>query len=125
MSSTIRDRAMLDTGRDHEQLAGSKRHRFGAFHLDRELAVPAEEQFILIMVMPRELAFQPGDADNGIVDESQIDGLPWSSQGSYRLDNRNRSLFHVSEISDHASGRAQLLPPANRALISLQVGHTG
>src|SRR5215468_1422106 len=56
-----RHRAVLDALRHHEQLARAERDRVVSLQLDPEAPVPAQEEFVLVVVMPGELAIEPGD----------------------------------------------------------------
>lgn len=76
MGDLFSHRPVLYPGGDNEQLAGAELHRVGTLHLYTELTVPAKEQFILLMGMPRELALEPSDSNNRIVNRNQISRLP-------------------------------------------------
>ena len=69
-------RPVLDTSRNHAYFPPAEEYRFGIPHLNPELPVPAQEQLVFFMMMPRELAFEPGDPHYSVVDSHQIGRLP-------------------------------------------------
>jgi len=76
MSDLLGDRPVLDAGGDDKQLTGAQQQRLGILHLDAEFTVPTQEQLVLVVVMPGELTFEPGDAQNGVVGHNEIGKLP-------------------------------------------------
>src|SRR4029453_18548299 len=70
-----RDRAMLDATRDGEEVARVHLDRGMAPELDPELALPAQEQLILIVVVPRKLALESSDADHRVVRHDEVPRL--------------------------------------------------
>lgn len=76
---------MLHAARHDEQLALRQRHHVAAVQLDAELALPADEQLILVVMMPRKRAFDSREADDGIVDLRKVARLP-------RLGDRGRDV---------------------------------
>src|SRR5436189_140461 len=60
-------RAVTDASRDHEQAPGGELHGLVGLQLDAERPRPAQEQLVLVMVVPGELAVQAGDPDDGPV----------------------------------------------------------
>ena len=72
----VGDRSMADAAGDHEQPAGRETHGLAAFQLDAERAGPAQEQLVLVVVVPGELAVQAGDPNDGVVRGGQVDRFP-------------------------------------------------
>jgi hypothetical protein len=60
------------TAWDHEEVAGRELHGRLAIELDPAGTVPAQEEFILVVSVPLELALQPGYPHHRIVGASQI-----------------------------------------------------
>ena len=67
---------MLHAARHDEQHALRHRHRVTVAHLDAELALPADEQLILIVMMPRERALDAREAHHRIIDVREVLLLP-------------------------------------------------
>src|SRR5262245_1760141 len=71
---------MLPPGGNHEQVTGRKRDGLLALQLDPERPVPAQEQLVLIVMVPGKLALEARDADDGVVGPGQILRLPRRGQ---------------------------------------------
>jgi hypothetical protein len=67
---------VLDPAWDDEELASAELHRFAALELDAERAVPAQEELVLVVVVPGELTLETSDADHGVVGDDEIARLP-------------------------------------------------
>jgi hypothetical protein len=63
---------VLAAPRDDEDVAPSQVDGIALPKLDPEGSVPAEEELVLIVLMPRELALDGRDADDRIVHANQI-----------------------------------------------------
>jgi hypothetical protein len=81
MSPPRRDGAVLDAGRHDKQVSGVKLHGVTIVEVDPELSVPAQEQLVFSVTVPGELALEPGDANDRVVDDGKVDGLPRPGQG--------------------------------------------
>jgi hypothetical protein len=80
---------VLDTSRHHEEVARPQRHGLATLHLHPERPIPAQEQLVLVVVMPRELAFEPSQSHDGIVRLDDIDRRPRSGQPGDKLGDRD------------------------------------
>src|SRR5207302_7413350 len=69
--TSVCDRAMERSARHHEQVASAQVNRALSLELDAERALPAQEQLVLVVGMPRELALAADHADNRVVDIGQ------------------------------------------------------
>jgi hypothetical protein len=67
---------VLRPGGHDEQVAGGERHGFLALQLDPKRAVPAQEQLVLVVMVPGELAVEACDTDDRVVRAREILGLP-------------------------------------------------
>ena len=80
MGNPLSNRSVLHMSWHDEQVTGAEQHGLSTLHLDTKLTVPAEKEFILFVVVPGKVPFQPRHADNGIVGINQIRGLPRPGQ---------------------------------------------
>jgi hypothetical protein len=55
MRHIVGDRSVLDAGENDEEFAGSEFDGDPSFKLDAERTIPAQEQLVLVVVMPGEL----------------------------------------------------------------------
>jgi hypothetical protein len=53
------DRSVLDASRHAEEIASAELDRLAPIEIDPELALPAQEQLVLVVMVPRELAVSP------------------------------------------------------------------
>jgi hypothetical protein len=67
---------MTHARRHDEKVPRIQRYSIGALHLDAEAAVPAQEQFVLLVRVPREFAVKARYADHSIVYCDQVSGFP-------------------------------------------------
>lgn len=67
---------MLDSGWDDEQIAGSEDDRVPGLKINSKAAVPAQEQLVLVVNVPRELTVEPGDPYHRVVGCHQVARLP-------------------------------------------------
>jgi hypothetical protein len=98
-------RAVPTAAWDEVQLPRTQRDRIASLLLDPKAAVPAEEEFVLLVLVPRELAVQPGDTDHRVVDRDQVTRLPrpWKSRAACAIE-IGRSVITLS--SRRTSSRA-------------------
>lgn len=57
--------------------ADPQRHGLATLHLDPERPAPAQEQLVLVVVVPRELALESRKPYQGIVRLHDVARLPW------------------------------------------------
>ena len=110
MGRCVGDRTVPKARGHDEQIPWLELHRLIALELDPELSVPAEEEFVLVMAMPRELSLEPGYADDGVVDPGQVFGLPGSRQRGCRCRDADFDfgLGHASIVAlDRRIGQPQ------------------
>ena len=67
---------MPDATRDHEDLTPSQIDGRLSLKLDPERPLPTQEKLIFLVRVPRKLALELRDADDGVVGASEIGGLP-------------------------------------------------
>ena len=67
---------MFDVARDDEYVAPLKRYHRSIAHLEAKAALPAQEQLVLRVLMPRERAFEPHEAQCRVIDGCEVLGLP-------------------------------------------------
>jgi hypothetical protein len=91
--------AVLDTGPDDKDVAGPERDRVRASHLDAEGAVPTQEELVLFVVMPGELAVESGNSNHGIVDPDGIGRLPRSRQAGDEVGEGHGAIVHVASVA--------------------------
>lgn len=83
--------AMPSATRDDEGLAGAERDRLSPLHLDTEMSVPAEEELVLLVLVPGELAVEPGYAEDRLIHNRQLTLLPRTWEGGDDLGDRCRA----------------------------------
>jgi hypothetical protein len=72
----LRHRTVLHATGDHEQTPGAEVDVVMSAELDPEPAVPTEEQLVLVVVMPWELALEADHPHHGVVHGGQVAPLP-------------------------------------------------
>src|SRR6266545_7976655 len=70
-----RGRAVLDPARDREEITRVHLDRRKALELDPEFTLPAQEQLVLIVVVPRKFALDGGDAHHRVVRHNEVPRL--------------------------------------------------
>ena len=96
------ERSMLDPSRHDEQVPSVEVDRSGTFELDPERTVPAQEQLVLFVMMPRELALQAHNPHDGIVHGDEVLPLPRSRQRRCDGSDRYRlARLHVTLPRGH------------------------
>ena len=76
MRATSRDRSVKRATRHDEEVEWAERDRVAPFHLDAERPVEAEEQLVLVVAMPGELALEARDANDRVVDLRDVARTP-------------------------------------------------
>ncbi len=97
---------VLLAGGDDEQVAGAKTHRNLTLEVDAELAVPAEEQLVLVVMVPLEGALEPRDPHDCVVRDRQVPRRPRPGECCDRVRDRSRHLHppEGSELGSDAMG---------------------
>ena len=70
------DRSVPDPTRDDEELTLPKIDGLVSLELDAEPSLPAEEQLVLVVGVPRERSLELHDAYDGVVGASKVRGFP-------------------------------------------------
>jgi hypothetical protein len=63
---------VLDPTRHDEEIPGLERDRIATLQFNTEHSLPAQEQLVFVVVVPRELAVETSDTDHGIVDRHKV-----------------------------------------------------
>jgi hypothetical protein len=63
---------VTDAARHDEEVTGLQLDGGCVVHFDAEAAVPAEEELVLLVLVPRKLAVEAGDADDGVVRDGKV-----------------------------------------------------
>jgi hypothetical protein len=67
---------VLDSARHDEQLAGFEHSELALVQIVAELALPAQKQLVFVVVVPRELSFEPSEPYYRLVEQGQVLRLP-------------------------------------------------
>jgi hypothetical protein len=81
----IRNGTVLDTLRHDEELSRAELDGRALRELDAEGALPAEEQLVLDVLMPRELAIELRQPHDRVVRSHEVDRRPRAGDGSSGL----------------------------------------
>src|SRR6266508_844511 len=83
---------MLDATRDREEVTWVHLDRGKAPELDPELALPAQKQLILIVVVPRKLSLESGDAHHRVVRHDEVPRLERPLDAGSRVRDRDGAV---------------------------------
>ena len=124
VGDVVGDRPVLDAGGYYEQVTGAEFLIVPTLHLDAERPLPAEEQFALVVVVPRELANQAHDPDDGVIDLRQVARLPRGRKlARHRIDRdpalRPRHVAGATDAQAIAVGIAHLDVAPPRVVLDL------
>jgi len=114
----VRDRSVLDATRDDVEVPRDELDGFTIPDLDPESTLPAQEQLVLIVVVPRERSLDGRDADHGVVHDDEVDRLEGSNPPPRRGGDRDRRraelvVAHVT-LSSTRTGLADVVDGALR-----------
>jgi hypothetical protein len=103
---------MFEATRDDEDLPRGQRDGLTIGELDPERALPAQEQLVLLVVVPGELAFDRRDADDGIVHLDEVPRFERPFQLAHDVGDRDRRSepLGVAHVTLSAPDRGWRLP---------------
>src|SRR4029453_9217319 len=87
-----RDRAMLDATGVREEVTRVHLDRGKALELDPELALPAQEQLVLIVVVPWELALDGADSHTGVAGHDKASRVQRPLDAGRHVRDRDRAV---------------------------------
>jgi hypothetical protein len=102
---------VLDASRDDVEVPRNELDGFAILDLDPKSTLPAQEELVLVVVVPRELALDRGDADHGVVHDDEVERLEGANPALRRGGDRDRPAAPVVVHVTLPSTRTGLADP--------------